>query len=72
MSIRVARTVARRALSEPSVVGRLTLPPIGLVVLAAIGAVLLLVVALNRWATPSDEHAYWLAARRLADGAAAV
>ena len=69
MSIRAARNVARRALSEPTVVGRLTLPPLGLVVLAAIGAVLLLVVALNRWATPSDEHAYWLAARRLADGA---
>ena len=49
-------------------VGRLTLPPLGLVVLAAIGAVLLLVVALDRWATPSDEHAYWLAARRLVDG----
>jgi hypothetical protein len=49
-------------------IGRLRLPPIGLVALAAIGAALLLVVALNRWATPSDEHAYWLAARRLIDG----
>ena len=58
----------RRALLEPTVVGRLTLPPLGLVVLAAIGGALLLVVALDRWATPSDEHAYWLAARRLVDG----
>ena len=68
MTIRASRALARRALSEPTAVGRLTLPPLGLVVLAAIGAVLLLVVALDRWATPSDEHAYWLAARRLVDG----
>jgi len=39
-----------------------------LVALAAIGATLLLVVAINRWATPSDEHAYWLAAQHLAAG----
>lgn len=38
--------------------------------LAALGGVLLIVVAANRWATPSDEHAYWLAARRLLDGQA--
>lgn len=25
-------------------------------------------MAVNRWAVPSDEHAYWLAARRLIDG----
>jgi hypothetical protein len=36
--------------------------------LAAVGASLLLVVAVNRWGAPSDEHAYWLAARRLLDG----
>jgi alpha-1,2-mannosyltransferase len=36
-----------------------------LIVLAAVGASLLLVVAVNRWGTPSDEHAYWLAAQRL-------
>lgn len=58
----------RRLLFEPLVVGRLTLPPLGLVLLAAIGSALLLVVAVTQWATPSDEHAYWLAARRLADG----
>ena len=39
-----------------------------IVVLAAVGAVLLLVVAVNRWAVPSDEHAYWLAAQRLING----
>ena len=60
----------RRLLTEPLAVGRLTLPPPGIVVLAAIGSVLLLVVAVTRWATPSDEHAYWLAARRLVDGVA--
>ena len=39
-----------------------------LIGLAAIGGVFLLVVAVNRWGTPSDEHAYWLAAQRLIDG----
>jgi len=55
-------------LTEPIEIGRLRLPPVGLVLLAVVGATLLLVVALNRWVTPSDEHAYWLAARRLIDG----
>jgi hypothetical protein len=41
---------------------------IWLILAAAIGASLLLVVALARWGAPSDEHAYWLAARRLFDG----
>jgi hypothetical protein len=36
--------------------------------LAAIGASLLVVVAVSRWGAPSDEYAYWLAARRLIDG----
>jgi hypothetical protein len=57
----------RRALTAPIDVGRLRLPPVGLVVLAGVGALLLLVVAAG-WPTPSDEHAYWLAARRLLDG----
>jgi hypothetical protein len=30
--------------------------------------VLLVVVAVNRWAIPSDEHAYWLASQRLLHG----
>lgn len=42
--------------------------PLWQLVLAAIGASLLLVVALARWGAPSDEYAYWLAARRLIDG----
>ena len=41
---------------------------VALVILAAIGASLLLVVAVNRWAEPSDEHAYWLAGQRLLAG----
>jgi hypothetical protein len=48
--------------------GGRTLPPLGLVVLAGVGAALLLVVATARWAVPSDEHAYWLAAQRLVAG----
>jgi hypothetical protein len=46
---------------------RLRYPP-WLLAAAAVGAVLLLVDAAYRWATPSDEHAYWLAGRNLLDG----
>src|SRR6186997_2477826 len=56
------------ALFAPRQVGRWTLPSPLLIVLAAIGAVLLFVVATNRWAVPSDEHAYWLASQRLLHG----
>ncbi len=42
--------------------------PLWLLVLAAVGASLLLVTAMARWGAPSDEHAYWLAARRLIEG----
>jgi hypothetical protein len=56
------------ALFAPRQVGRLTMPSPLLVVLAAVGAVLLVVVAVNRWAVPSDEHAYWLASQRLLNG----
>ncbi len=42
--------------------------PLWLLVAAAIGASLLVIVAVNRWGEPGDEHAYWLAARRLIDG----
>ena len=41
---------------------------IWVIVAAAVGASLLLVVALARWGAPSDEYAYWLAARRLIEG----
>lgn len=41
---------------------------IALIVLAGIGACLLAVVAVYRWGTPSDEYAYWLAAKRLVAG----
>ena len=57
-----------RRLGRPVAMGRYVLPPPALVAAAAVGAALLLVVALARWGTPSDEHAYYLAARRLADG----
>jgi hypothetical protein len=59
---------AGRLFTKPMTVGTRTLPPIGLVVLAAIGAMLLLVVAISRWAVPTDELAYWLGAQRLAAG----
>lgn len=39
-----------------------------LLILAAIGASLLVIVALARWGIPSDEYAYWLAAKRLVAG----
>lgn len=42
--------------------------PLWLLVLAALGGALLLIVAVTRWSVPSDEHAYWLAARRIIDG----
>ena len=58
-------TAAGRLFMKPMAVGSRTLPPLGVVVLAAIGAVLLLIVATWRWGTPTDEHAYWLAANRL-------
>lgn len=41
---------------------------IWLLVLAAVGGCLLLIVAVIRWGTPSDEYAYWLAAERLLAG----
>ena len=41
---------------------------IATIVVAAIGGSLLLVVAVNRWGTPADEHAYWLAGQRLLAG----
>ena len=58
----------RRLFSEPLAVGRLTLPPIGLVLAATVGAILLLVVVTTRWFEPTDEAAYWRAAERLASG----
>jgi hypothetical protein len=39
-----------------------------MVVLAAVGALLLVVVATTAWQLPTDEHAYWLAAQRFAGG----
>lgn len=53
--------------SPGSAPGRSRLP-IWLVVLAAIGGCLLLIVAVIRWGTPSDEFAYWLAGQRLLAG----
>lgn len=63
-----ARDGVGRAFTQPLVISRLRLPPPGLVVLATIGAVLLVVVATARWTMPSDEWAYWLAAERLVAG----
>jgi hypothetical protein len=41
---------------------------LAVIALAIIGASLLLVVAVNRWGAPADEHAYWLAGQRLLAG----
>lgn len=58
----------RRLFAEPLPFGRRRLPPIGLVVAAAIGAALLLVVVTARWFEPTDEASYWRAAERLVAG----
>lgn len=57
-----------RLLAEPIAIRDRRLPPPGLTLLAAIGGILLVVVAWYRWAVPSDEYAYWLAAERLLAG----
>jgi Glycosyltransferase family 87 len=59
-----------RLLFAPRIVGSRRLPPIGLIILAAIGAFLLAVVATTEWRNFNDEHAYWLAGARLAAGEA--
>ena len=57
-----------RLFVRPVQVGRMWLPAPGLLVLATIGAVFLLVVAVYRWPTPADELSYYIGARRLIDG----
>jgi hypothetical protein len=57
-----------RAFVAPVRIGPRSLPPLGLVILAAIGAVFLAVIAATSWRDFNDEHAYWLAASRLAAG----
>ena len=63
-----ASAATGRLFTKPMTIGSHTLPPLGLVALATIGASLLVVVAVTRWAVPSDELAYWLGAERLAAG----
>jgi Glycosyltransferase family 87 len=57
-----------RGLFDPVQVGARRFPSIALVVLATIGASLLVIVAVTEWRHFNDEHAYWLAATRLAMG----
>jgi len=57
-----------RAVTSPIEIGGRRLPSIGLLLLAAIGAMLLLVVATSSWQAGSDELAYWRAGGRLAAG----
>lgn len=64
-------STARRLFAEPLPIGDRLLPPLGLTILATIGAVFLLVVVLTRWIPPADlgdAHAYWLAGQRLLAG----
>lgn len=64
-------STARRLFSQPLPVGDRLLPPLGLTLLAGIGAVLLAVVIWYRWIPPEDlgdAHAYWLAGQRLLAG----
>ena len=62
----VGRTVT--AMTAPVVVRGRRLPPLWLVALAILGLFLLAILAPARWTGFLDEHAYWLAARRLIDG----
>jgi hypothetical protein len=55
----------RGLLFSPVVIGSRRLPSIGLVALAAIGAVLLAVIATAEWSHLNDEYAYWQAGARL-------
>jgi len=57
----------RRALA-PRVVGSRRLPSPLLLILAAIGAALLLVIVTTSWTVGTDEQAYWRAASRFAAG----
>jgi hypothetical protein len=57
-----------RRLFAPVIVRSRRFPSIGLIVLAAIGGSLLLVLAVTEWRHFNDEHAYWLAGARLAAG----
>lgn len=66
--MRSAANAAWHALTTSRTTRGRQFPPIGLVLLATIGAVLLVVVAANRWAAPQDEHAYWLAGQRVLTG----
>jgi len=59
-----------RTLASPAEIGGRRYPSIGLIVLAAIGGLLLLVVATTAWRIGTDEQAYWQAAQRLAAGQA--
>ena len=59
--------VARR-LTASVEIGAMRLPSPLVIVLAAIGASLLVIIATTEWTHFNDEHAYWLAGARLAAG----
>jgi hypothetical protein len=50
-------------------IGARRFPPLWLVLLAAVGGSLLLILATTEWRHLNDEYAYWLAGARLASGA---
>ena len=59
--------VAQR-LVAPVTIGTRRFPSVLLLVLAAIGASLLLIIAVTEWRHLNDEYAYWLAGSKLAEG----
>lgn len=59
---------ASRLVRRPLIHGSRGWPSIGILALACLGAFLLAVIVTTEWGHFNDEHAYWLAATRLAIG----
>jgi hypothetical protein len=61
-------TALAQRFTAPVAIGQRRFPSIAVLVLAAIGGSLLLIIAATEWRHLNDEYAYWLAGSRLADG----
>jgi hypothetical protein len=61
-------TALAQRFTTPVAIGQRRFPSIAVLVLAAIGGSLLLIIAATEWRHLNDEYAYWLAGSRLAQG----